>query len=183
MKKTTAAFILFFMTTILFAQEKYDDKDNLFYATLADAQNHNPIPGLYSKTEFDPYDEFDITYANGETKKNVKCKSKEWPSEYFTNRGMLIRVIEGKAYVCLSLGRMNFYSAFHDGKKFTQEGNTGALKKWDPKYFESLLQQHDLLLRYQMEKPHREISDTVSGYGSKIMGWQVKFMMLLNEKL
>ncbi|NMH28855.1 hypothetical protein [Flavobacterium silvaticum] len=189
MKKMSFFFAFLFLISLIPASaqetnQKYDDKDNLFYATLEDAQNHNPLPDLYMRTDWNQYHEFDIFYPNGEMKRNVKCKSKEWPSEYFTNRGMLLRVIDGKAYICLSMGKINFYQDYHDGKRYMQEGglNTG-LKKWDQKYYESLLQEHNLLMQYQMEKPKREFRDTVSGYGNKMMSWQLKFMMLLNEKM
>lgn len=174
--------LLLISAATTFAQQISQEEENLFYATLEDYQNYKPIAGISIVPRLHVENQFDISY--GGAIKRVKCSSKDWPSDFFTHNGFLLRMFGKEPYIVLAMGKINYYSKWSEQNKiFTQDDWNGKLRKYNINHFAQLLKQYDLYEDYRNDKPKREFRDDVNGYFNKFLSWQVAYFKLLNKKM
>jgi hypothetical protein len=162
------------------------------YASLQDYIDNKPIKGVRIKNG-----SFSWSVVKGTDYKlidddgNVKKEdAKNLPAELFTYKRdnysapMLMRLIDGKPYIILAVGKLNYYSLYlEQDQRFYAEGWNGKLKKFKESEFEEYLKKYGLLDDYKNDKPKREFKDDVNGYFNKIVSWQIKYFNLLNAKM
>ncbi|MBL7882881.1 MAG: hypothetical protein JNL69_02350 [Bacteroidia bacterium] len=162
------------------------------YASLQDYIDNKPIKGVRVKNGSFSWSMLKGTdYKLIDDDGNIKKEdAKNFPAELFTykrdnfSEPMLMRLIDGKPYIILSAGKLNYYSLYEDQvQRFYAEGWNGKLKKFKESEFEKYLAKYSLLENYKKDKPKREFKDDVNGYFNKIVFWQIKYFNLLNSKM
>ncbi len=163
-----------------------------FYKSLEDYANNKPTDDFKIKAGSWGY-----TAIVGETCKLINKEGeietqnlKNFPYSIFTykkdmfnDRIDLLKVIDGRAYKMLALGKFSFYALYFDNKfLYFSDGVNGSLEKFKEKELENRLEKNGLLEAYIKDKPKREFADDVNSYFNKEIDWYLKYIDLLNKK-
>ena len=163
-----------------------------FYKTVQDYIDDKPIAGVRMKNGSFSWTivsgtKFTLIDDNGNVSKE---KADKLPSDLFTYKSsdfatpFFVRLIDNKPYIVLSLGHLCFYSLYSEQNKlYTAEGYDGELDKFKQGNLEDYLKKYDLLDDYKKDKPKREMRDNVNDYFNKQVGWWLKYINLVNEKM
>ena len=100
----------------------------------------------------------------------------------YNDRIDLLKVIDGRAYKMLALGKFSFYALYFDNKfLYFSDGVSGSLEKFKEKDLEERLEKKGLLEAFKKDKPKRELADDVNGYFNKEIDWYLKYIEILNK--
>lgn len=162
-----------------------------FYKSLEDYANNKPTDDFKIKAGSWGY-----TAIVGESCKLINKDGeietqnlKDFPYTFFTykkdmynDRIDLLKVIDGRAYKMLALGKFSFYALYFDNKfLYFSDGVSGSLEKFKEKDLEERLEKKGLLEAFKKDKPKRELADDVNGYFNKEIDWYLKYIEILNK--
>ncbi len=114
----------------------------------------------------------------------VEKKIADLPAKIFTFGGALYRVVDKTVYMVLAQGKYNYYADYlYNNIQYYSEDWDGAMKKFNHGWFEKLLAEHGLLESYKNDKPKMQRGTDPNERFNEIVGWNITYFNLLNEKL
>jgi len=162
-----------------------------FYKTFDDYVNAEPMPGVRVKNGSISAGVAGTSFALVDDEGNTKREGPgDFPSDLFTYRASnysspeVIRIMNKKPYLVLVAGPLCHYASYTEQqKRYYAEGWKGELEGFSENKFEKYLEKFGLLADYEKDKPKREFKDDVNDYYNKEVAWQVKYFVLINEKM